>query len=101
MNSDVSKPNVQDLQRQVIHLLEQVSVLMTSASTQLWFEDGSENKYETYKQEVDKERRKVENLELRMAIAAPMNTGKSTIINAIIGQELLPSSATAIAFSTN
>lgn len=101
MNSDASKLNIQDLQIRVIHLLEQVSALMTRASTQLWFKDDSfkdkpKNKYEIYKQDVEKERRKVENLELRMAIAAPMNTGKSTIINAIIGEELLPSPATAM-----
>ena len=96
MISEVLKPNVQELQGQVIDLLEQVSDLMSRASTQLWFEDGSESKYKTYQEQVDKEYRKVENLELRMAIAAPMNAGKSTIINAIIGQELLPSCATAM-----
>jgi hypothetical protein len=96
MNSESPKPNIQDLQRQVIDLIKKVSALMNHASTKLGFEDGSENNYKTYQQEVDKERYKVENLELRMAIAAPMNTGKSTIINAIIGQELLPSSATAM-----
>lgn len=96
MIPDALKPNVQALQQDVIDLLEQVSALMSRASTKLWFEDGSESKYKTYQQEVDKERRKVENLELRMAIAAPMNAGKSTIINAIIGQELLPSCATAM-----
>lgn len=96
MDADVLMPNIQDLQKRVINLLEQVSDLMNSASKKLWFEDGSESRYEIYQHEVDKERGKVENLELRMAIAAPMNTGKSTIINAIIGQELLPSSATAM-----
>ena len=96
MVAEVLKPNVQELQRKVIALLEQVSELMSRASTQLWFGDGSESKYKKYQHEVDKERSKVENLELRMAIAAPMNAGKSTIINAIIGQELLPSCATAM-----
>lgn len=96
MNLEEPRSTVQDLQRQVITLLEQVSALMSHASIELWFEDGSENKYKTYKQEVDEEWRKVKELELRMAIAAPMNAGKSTIINAIIGQELLPSCATAM-----
>lgn len=88
--------NIQDLQKQVINLLEQVSELMSRASTKLWFEDGSESKYNKYQQEVDNERGHVENLELRMAITAPMNAGKSTIINAIIGRELLPSYSTAM-----
>ncbi len=72
MISEVLKPNVQELQRQVIDLLEQVSDLMSRASTQLWFEDGSESKFKTYQEQVDKEHRKVENLELRMAIAGSM-----------------------------
>ena len=32
----------------------------------------------------------VKNLELRMCIVAPMKAGKSTIINAILGQNILP-----------
>jgi GTPase SAR1 family protein len=91
MVSDALKPNVQDLQRDVIELLEQISALMGSASTQLWSKDGTENKYEKYREQIANEARKVENLELRMAITAPMKAGKSTIINAIVGQELLPS----------
>lgn len=31
-----------------------------------------------------------------MAIVAPMKAGKSTIINAIVGQEILPSRSTAM-----
>jgi GTPase Era involved in 16S rRNA processing len=39
---------------------------------------------------------KVNKLELRMPIIAPMKAGKSTIINAILGQELLPTRNTAM-----
>ncbi len=91
MVSDALKPNIQDLQKDVIDLLEQISALMGSASTQLWSQDGTENKYEKYREQIANEARKVQNLELRMAITAPMKAGKSTIINAIVGQELLPS----------
>ena len=91
-----SNPNVQDLQRQVIALLQEVSTLMGRASKELKSEDSSENKYQIYQQEIEKEIGTVTHLKLRMAIAAPMNAGKSKIINAIIGQELLPSSATAM-----
>jgi hypothetical protein len=38
----------------------------------------------------------VENLELRMCIVAPMKAGKSTIINAILGQNILPTRNTAM-----
>lgn len=48
-------------------------------------------KYERCHREIIKAARNVEELRLKMAIAAPMKTGKSTIINAIIGQPLLPS----------
>jgi GTPase Era involved in 16S rRNA processing len=96
MISQASNPNVQDLQRQVIALLQEVSTLMGRASKELKSEDSSENKYQIYQQEIEKEIGRVTDLKLRMAIAAPMNAGKSKIINAIIGQELLPSSATAM-----
>ncbi|MBE9015824.1 dynamin family protein [Chroococcidiopsis sp. CCALA 051] len=95
MISEALKPNVQDLQKDVIDLLEQISSLMHRASTAL-SSDGTGNKYEEFKQEVDEEAKKVKNLELRMAIVAPMKAGKSTIINAIIGQDILPSRITAM-----
>lgn len=84
------KPNVQELQKDVLELLGQISALMHRASTAL-SSDGSSEKYAKFQQEVTKAARNVENLELRMAIVAPMKAGKSTIINAIIGQEILPS----------
>ncbi len=96
MTSQASNSNIQDLQRQVIALLQEVSTLMGRASKELQSEDSSENKYQIYQQEIEKEISRVTDLKLRMAIAAPMNAGKSKIINAIIGQELLPSSATAM-----
>ncbi|HEY9874030.1 MAG TPA: dynamin family protein [Candidatus Obscuribacterales bacterium] len=96
MTSQVPNPNVQDLQRQVIALLQEVSTLMDRASKELQSEDSSENKYQIYQQKIEQEIGRVTDLKLRMAIAAPMNAGKSKIINAIIGQELLPSSATAM-----
>ncbi|MBD2465969.1 dynamin family protein [Oscillatoria sp. FACHB-1407] len=96
MTSTALKPDIQGLQKDVVDLLEQVSQLMGRASTQLWPKDGIENKYIKYQQQILDEVQKVKNLELRMAIAAPMKAGKSTIINAIIGQELLPSRNSAM-----
>jgi len=85
-----SKPNVPKLQRDSIDLLGQISTLMERASTVL-SADGVGEKYATFHREVTKAARNVEGLELKMAIVAPMKAGKSTIINAIIGQEVLPS----------
>lgn len=52
MTSQASNPNVQDLQRQVIALLQEVSTLMGRASKELKSEDSSENKYQIYQQEI-------------------------------------------------
>ena len=90
MTSEPLLPNVQDLQRDVIELLGQISVLMGRATTAL-SSDSAGNKYGEFQQEVADAARNVEDLALRMAIVAPMKAGKSTIINAIVGQELLPS----------
>ena len=90
MVADARKPNVQDLQRDVIDLLAQISSLMGRASTALRSEETGK-KYAEFQKQVAAEASKVENLELRMAIVAPMKAGKSTIINAIVGQDLLPS----------
>lgn len=90
MVSDALKPNVQDLQQDVIELLKNISSLLGRASTALGSDSAGE-KYAKFQQEITNAARNVEDLELRMAIVAPMKAGKSTIINAIVGQELLPS----------
>lgn len=84
------KPNVQDLQQDVIELLKNISSLMGGASIALG-SDSAGKKYGELQQEISDAASNVEGLELRMAIVAPMKAGKSTIINAIIGQEILPS----------
>ncbi len=90
MDSVALKSNVQDLQTDVINLLEQISILISRAGAVIGF-DGASEKCEKFQRSVAQAARHVEDLELRMAIVAPMKAGKSTIINAIIGQELLPS----------
>ncbi|NET55278.1 MAG: dynamin family protein [Symploca sp. SIO2E6] len=85
-----NQPNVQELQSNVVKLLAEISSLMNRASIAL-SADSSGRKYADFHKQVDNERRRVENLELVMAIVAPMKAGKSTIINAIVGQNLLPS----------
>lgn len=90
MVAEILKPTVQDLQKDVIELLEQISALMNRASTAL-SSTSSDNKYGEFQKEVIEAVSNVKELKLRMAIVAPMKAGKSTIINAIVGQEILPS----------
>lgn len=42
------------------------------------------------------ELRNLDNMELRLVVAAPMSAGKSTLINAVIGEELLPNRNSAM-----
>lgn len=90
MVAEVQKPNMQSLQTNAIDLLGQVGSLLHRVSTALSSDSASE-KYAKFQREVADATRNVSDLELRMAIVAPMKAGKSTIINAIVGQELLPS----------
>lgn len=90
MVAEILKPTVQDLQKDVVELLEQISALMNRASTVLDSENNN-NRYGKFQQEVIGAVNNVKNLKLRMAIVAPMKAGKSTIINTIVGQEILPS----------
>lgn len=88
------KPNVQDLQSDVIDCLEKIVELMGRARDILSGErtgDNSGEKYGIFQQEIKNAVQNVKQLELRMAVVAPMKAGKSTIVNAIVGQDLLPS----------
>jgi hypothetical protein len=89
MISDALKPNVQDLQQDVIEVLKNISSLLGRASTALG-SDSAGKKYGELQQEINDATSNVKDLALRMAIVAPMKAGKSTIINAIIGQDILP-----------
>ncbi len=90
MDGEAQKLNMPELQQQVGDLLRQASSLMDRANTTLSF-DETGSKYAEFHQEVTQAAVNVEDLELRMAIVAPMKAGKSTIINGIIGQDILPS----------
>jgi len=83
------------LQKSVIDLLEQIESLMQRARQSLGSADA-DVRYKRFEQEILNEAGKVKNLELRMAIVAPMKAGKSTIINSIVGHDLLPSRASAM-----
>ena len=93
MKSDTFQPNVQELQQDVIELLKRIADLIGRANAALNSDCASQK---DGFQQVNEATRNVEELELRMAIIAPMKAGKSTIINSIIGQELLPHRHTAM-----
>ena len=86
--------NVDGLQQEVITLLDEINLLI--ADTKADLNDSTELQYDRFQAQISAMEQNVANLELRMAIVAPMKAGKSTIINAIAGQELLPSCAVAM-----
>jgi GTPase SAR1 family protein len=94
-SSPILKPGIQSLQQGVISLLKNIEELMGRASRSL-SGDESGAKYLRFQEEVGSARFNVTELELVLAIVAPMKAGKSTIINAIVGQYLLPSRASAM-----
>ena len=101
------QPKIENLQQEVIDLLADICTLVDDTQTSL-VNDESNSKYNQFKEQFSAASQNVSDLQLRMSIVAPMKAGKSTIINAIAGQELLPSCATAmttlpteIAFSTD
>ena len=98
VNPEVSdlqqKIDVDSLQQDVIELLNEVNLLI--GNTQSNLDNIAEPKYNRFQEQITAAEKNVFDLKLRMAIVAPMKAGKSTIINAIAGQELLPSCAVAM-----
>ncbi|MGK7892751.1 MAG: dynamin family protein, partial [Xenococcus sp. (in: cyanobacteria)] len=100
------QPKIENLQQEVIDLIADICNLVEETQDSL-VSDESNSKYSQFQEQFSEATKNVAQLQLRMSIVAPMKAGKSTIINAIAGQELLPSCATAmttlpteIAFST-
>ena len=85
--------DLDSLQQEVIALLDDVNLLIADTKADL---NSNEQQYDRFQAQIAAMEQNVANLELRMAIVAPMKAGKSTIINAIAGQELLPSCAVAM-----
>jgi len=79
MNTHRLQLDIPSLQRDTVALLENISAFISR------FDDGR------YQEQIRHQIHLVQNLELRMTIVAPMKAGKSTIINGIIGQEIVPS----------
>ncbi|BAZ43310.1 hypothetical protein NIES4102_03100 [Chondrocystis sp. NIES-4102] len=85
---------VDSLQQEVVSLLDEINILIDH--TQADLKSLADPKYNQFQSQIAAASRNVADLQLRMAIVAPMKAGKSTIINAIAGQELLPSCAVAM-----
>ncbi|MFB2897787.1 dynamin family protein [Aerosakkonemataceae cyanobacterium BLCC-F50] len=96
MDSGTLHFNIKDLKRNVTDLLGEISDLIYKVSQTLSFDELGSKKCLERMAQIDNEKSKVNKLELRMAIVAQMNAGKTTIINAIVGQQLLPSRITAM-----
>ncbi|AKG21673.1 dynamin family protein [Calothrix sp. 336/3] len=91
----MSQPNFKALKQDVLDLLKEVGTLMGRAS-KVMENDKTNNKYMEFQQLISNEAHNVRELELRMTIVAPMKAGKSTIVNAIAGQDILPSRNSAM-----
>ena len=85
---------VNSLQQEVVSLLDKITLLINS--TQADLDSATESRYSQFQAQIKAAVQNVADLKLRMAIVAPMKAGKSTIINAIAGQELLPNCAAAM-----
>ncbi len=75
-------PKIENLQQEVIDLLGDISSLIDKTQLNL-IKDASSSKYNQFQQQFAEASQNVADLQLRMAIIAPMKAGKSTIINAI------------------
>ncbi|MDR7905012.1 dynamin family protein, partial [Thermosynechococcus sp. JY1334] len=94
-----SETLLEDLRQDVIHLLKQtVDIVERYNSLHKTAErDSSQEKTEfSGTAAIRQALTNVEEMALRMAVVAPMKAGKSTIINAIVGQPLLPARNTAM-----
>ncbi|WNC29618.1 dynamin family protein [Thermosynechococcus sp. PKX82] len=87
-----SETLVEDLRQDVIHLLKQ-AVDIVERYNNLHKATGTEFSGTLA---IRQALANVEEMALRMAVVAPMKAGKSTIINAVVGQPLLPARNTAM-----
>ncbi|MEM8830475.1 MAG: dynamin family protein [Cyanobacteria bacterium P01_G01_bin.19] len=86
--------DVDNLQQDVVALLNEINLLIDATRADI--DNIAKPKYDRFQDRIAAAEQNVLDLQLRMAIVAPMKAGKSTIINAIAGQELLPSCAVAM-----
>lgn len=75
----------------IINLVKSIDTIFDQAQ-----HEGSSNDTLRILERLDSIHTNVKDLELRMCIVAPMKAGKSTVINAILGQSILPMRNTAM-----
>jgi predicted GTPase len=79
---------IETVQNSTVAAIQTLSDLVAKIGPSLSAEKQQE--YGQLKVSLDHEAAKIQKLELTTAVVAPMSSGKSTTINAIVGQELLP-----------
>ena len=86
------------LQTSVTRLFEHLNELMIEINDFMGSEDETDTgkQAKKYQSLFNNSHNKVQKAQLVMAIVAPLKAGKTTIINTIIGQELLPTRDTAM-----
>ena len=94
-SEDKNKINIDSLQQEVMALLDEIKILIDNTQADL-NNSAVKTNYNQFQAQIAAAGQNVADLQLRMAIVAPMKAGKSTIINTIAGQELLPSCAVAM-----
>lgn len=82
--------SIQDLQKKVVETLQETGKLMRRASD-LFTIESEKKKYIQFHNQINEALPSIQNFELRVVIVAPTSAGKSTLVNAMIGRELLPS----------
>ena len=82
--------SIQDLQKKVVETLQETGKLMGRASN-LFTIESEKKKYIQFQNQINEALPSIQNFELRVVIVAPTSAGKSTLVNAMIGRELLPS----------
>jgi len=105
----MSKTNFRDLQRDTIDLLSTAVTLVATAkelmgvSSKVGANSKKSNRtidegehFANWTKILQNEIRKIEKLELPVAIVAPMKAGKSTIVNALLAREILPTHNSAM-----
>lgn len=90
-----------EYQKDTLALLEGLGRLCGECQLILYPDEGDaeHRRFEGLAREIEGLHRQIRQLELRLVVVAPMKAGKSTIINAVLGQDLLPnrnSAATSI-----
>lgn len=82
--------SIQDLQKKVVETLQETGKLMGRASD-LFTIESEKKKYIQFHNQINEALPSIQDFELRVVIVAPTSAGKSTLVNAMIGRELLPS----------